>query len=612
MIQTMKIELEKMQSGGRIKKEPMAVMGKNPRGSMKKPQTSKIACAAKHLLIFLLLAPSLLAQAQYTFTTNNDGTLNVAQYTGPGGTVVIPDMTNGLPIASIGDAAFFEISTLASVTVGTNVAIIADQAFSYSSMTSVSLPASVTNIAFDAFLDCNSLTAITVVTNNPDFSSAAGVLFNQNQTTLIGFPEGKAGSYAVPDSVTNIGIYAFYDSTNLTSVALSTNVNSIDDYAFYDCPGLTAITVNSNNLSYSSMAGVLFNKSQDTLIQYPVGNTATSYVIPDSVTNIGMEALFSCPNLINVTLGTNVAIIGDAAFENCTVLASITFPDSVTVIGGDAFAECAGLAIITMGTGVTNILSQAFLNCPNVTTITVAAGNPAFSSVGGVLFNQNQTALVLYPAGSSGLSYAIPDSVTNLWEDAFMDAYNLASITLGTNLQSIGDSAFQDCYNLTSITLPNSVTNLGFSVFYSCFSLTNVVIGSGLTSIGFQVFSYCVNLAGVYFTGDAPGMNSDVFDDDSAATAYYLPGTTGWGATFDELPTALWLPQIVASAVRTNQFSFYVDWASGQNVVVGGCTNLSNPIWSPLQTNMLTGSPWYFSDPQWTNYPSRFYRASSP
>ena len=577
---------------------------------MKKLQTLRIACAVK--LLLLLISPPLMAQAQFTFTTNSDGSLNIAQYTGPGGAVVIPDTTNGLPITSIGDAAFFEKTNLTSVTVGTNVAIIADQAFSYSSMTSVTLPASVTNIAFDSFLDCNRLTAITVATNNPDFSSAAGVLFNQNQTTLIGFPEGKAGSYAVPGSVTNIGVYAFYGSSNLTSVALSTNVNSIENYAFYDCQGLTAITVDTNNLSYSSVAGVLFDKSQDTLIQYPAGNAATSYIMPNTVTNIGMEAFFSCPNLTNVTLGTNVATIGDAAFENCGVLASITFPDSVTVIGGDAFAECAGLASITLGTGVTNILSQAFLACPNVTAITVAAGNPAFSSVGGVLFNQNQTALVLYPAGSGGLSYAIPDSVTNLWEDAFMDAYNLASITLGTNLQSIGDSAFQDCYNLTSITLPNSVTNLGFSVFYSCFSLTNVVIGSGLTSIGFQDFSYCFSLAAVYFTSNAPAMNSDVFDDDSAATAYYLPGTTGWGATFDDLPTAPWLPQIVASGVRTNQFSFYVDWASGQTVVVEGCTNLSHPVWSPLQTNMLTSSSWYFSDPQWTNHPSGFYRTSSP
>jgi hypothetical protein len=578
---------------------------------MKKSQTSKIACVAKFWLLLLFLAPPVMTQAQYTFTTNSDGSLNVAQYTGSGGAVIIPNTTNGLPITSIGDAAFFNNSTLTSVTVGTNVAIIADQAFSYSSMTNVTLPDSVTNIAFDSFLDCNSLTAITVATNNPDFSSTAGVLFNQNLTTLIGFPEGKAGSYAVPDTVTNIAVYAFYDAANLTSVALSTNVSNIATYAFYDCPGLTAIAVNTNNLTYSSVAGVLFDKSLDTLIQYPAGNAATSYTMPNTVTNIGMEAFYGCPNLTGVTLGTNVAIIGSAAFEYCPVLASIAFPNSVTVIGGDAFAECAGLTNIALGTGVTNILSQAFLGCPSVTTIAVAAGNPAFSSVGSVLFNQNQTALVLYPAGSSGTSYVIPDSVTTIVEDAFMDAYNLASITLGPNVQSIGDSAFEDCYSLTSITIPNSVTNLGFSTFYYCFSLTNVVIGSGLNNIGFQVFSYCFNLAGVYFTGNAPNMNADVFDDDSAAIAYYLPGTTGWSATFDDLPTALWLPQIVASGVRTNQFSFYVDWAGGQTVVEG-CTNLSQPVWSPLQTNLVTSSSWYFSDPQWTNYPSRFYRASSP
>jgi hypothetical protein len=580
--------------------------------NMKKSQTSRVACAAKLLVLLLFLSPPVMAQAQYTFTTNSDGSLNIAQYTGPGGAVVIPDTTNGLPITSIGDGAFFEKTDLTSVTVGTNVAIIADQAFSYSSMTSVMLPASVINIAFDSFQDCNRLTAITVATNDPDFSSTAGVLFNQNQTTLIEFPEGKAGDYVVPDGVTNIGVYAFFGSSNLTSVALSTNLNNIEDYAFYDCQGLTSITVDTNNLSYSSVAGVLFDKSQDTLIQYPAGNTAASYAMPNTVTNIGMEAFYGSLNLTRVTIGTNVAIIGGAAFEYCPALASITFPDSVSVIGGDAFAECAGLTNINIGTGVTNILYQAFLGCPGVTAIEVAAGNPAFSSVSGVLFNKNQTALFLYPAGSGGASYAIPDSVTNIVGDAFMDAYNLAGITLGTNVQSIGDSAFQECYSLTSITIPNSVTNIGFSTFYNCFGLTNVVIGSGLTSLGFQDFSYCFSLAGVYFTSNAPAMNSDVFDDDSAAIAYYLPGTTGWGAAFDGLPTAPWLPQIVDSGVRTNQFSFYVDWASGQTVVVASCTNLSNPVWSPLQTNMLTSSSWYFSDPRWTNHPSGFYRASAP
>ena len=569
------------------------------------------------LLLALFLSLPIMAQAQFTFSTNSDGSLNIQKYTGPGGAVVIPNTTNGLPVTSIGGASFFEITTLTSVTVGTNVATIADQAFSYSSMTSIALPASVTNIAFDAFHNCNSLTNITVATNNPDFSSAAGVLFNQDQTTLIGYPEGKAGSYAVPDSVTNIGTYAFFDSSNLTSVAISTNVSSIQIYAFYDTPGLAAITVNTNNLSYSSVAGVLFDKSQDTLIQYPVGNTATSYIMPETVTNIGMEALYGCPNLVSVTIGTNVAIIGGAAFEYCTALAGITLPNSVTVISGGAFAECAGLTNITIGTGVANIQYQAFLGCHSVIAIAVAAGNPAFSSVNGVLFNKNQTTLVLYPAGTSATSYAIPDSVTNIGAYAFMDSYYLTSITLDPNLQSIGDSAFSFCFSLTSITIPNSVTFIGYSVFYEDLSLTNAVIGSGLSgsglsTLGFQDFSYCTSLTGVYFTSNAPAMNSNVFGGDNAATAWYLPGTTGWSTTFDGLPTALWLPQIMDSAVRTNQFSFYVDWATGQSVVVQGCTNLSSPVWSPLQTNTLTSSSWYFSDPQWTNYPNRFYRAVSP
>lgn len=579
---------------------------------MKKLQKWNFAGAGKLIGLLVFLALVVNVRAQYTFTTNSDGSLNIAQYTGPGGAVVIPNTTNGLLITSIGDAAFFGNSTLTSVTIGTNVAAIAGQAFSYSSMTSVTVPASVTNIAFDSFQNCNHLTGITVATNNPDFSSKAGVLFNQNQTTLIGFPEGQTGSYTVPTTVTDIGVYAFYDSSNLTSVALSSNVITIEDYAFYDCPGLTAITVDTNNPAYSSVAGVLFDESRDTLIAYPAGNAATSYTMPNSVTNIGMEAFYGCPYLTGVTIGTNVVIIGGAAFEHSTALGSITFPNSVAVIGGGAFAECEGLTNITIGTGVTNILDQAFLDCPSVTTIAVATGNPAFRSVGDVLFDTNKTTLVLYPAGSSGTSYTVPDSVTNIVQDAFMEAFNLASITLDTNLQSIGDSAFSYCYNLTNMTIPNSVTNLGFSVFYSCFSLTNVVVGSGLSNIGFQVFSYCVNLAGVYFTTNAPEMNSDVFDSDNTAVAYYLPGTKGWGATFDDLPTALWLPEIVDGGVRANQFSFYIDWASGQTVVVEGSTNLSPAVWIPLQTNMLTNNSWYFSDPQWTNYPSRFYRATSP
>ncbi len=100
------------------------------------------------------------------------------------------------------------------------------------------------------------------------------------------------------------------------------------------------------------------------------------------------------------------------------------------------------------------------------------------------------------------------------------------------------------------------------------------------------------------------------------ATIYYLPGTTSWGPVFVGRPTALWTPQVqsrdASFGVGANGFGFTINWAGGMTVVVEASTNLANPIWSPLGTNTLTGGSSYFDDPQWRNYPSRFYRLRWP
>ncbi len=292
----------------------------------------------------------------------------------------------------------------------------------------------------------------------------------------------------------------------------------------------------------------------------------------------------------------------------------MTFPNSVTQIEGGAFAECYSLTNLAIGAGVTNIESQAFLGCTSLLAISVATNNPAFSSLGGVLFNSNQTALYQYPPGSSGTSYIIPNSVTRVEDNAFEGSYNLTSVTIGTNVLSFGDGVFSHCYYLTRITIPNSVTNLGFSTFFECYSLTNVTIGTGVTTLGFQDFAYCESLTGIYFPGNAPGFDSDVFDGDSAAVVYYLNGTTGWSVLFDGLPTALWLPYVqtgdASFGVHANGFGFTINWANGQRAVVQASTNLLSRVWSPVGTNIFTGDTSVFRDSQWTNYPRRFYRLS--
>ncbi len=103
----------------------------------------------------------------------------------------------------------------------------------------------------------------------------------------------------------------------------------------------------------------------------------------------------------------------------------------------------------------------------------------------------------------------------------------------------------------------------------------------------------------------------------TSATVYYLPGTTGWEefAQLTGVPTVLWNPQAQTSdasfGVRTNCFGFTITGNSNLVVVVEA-SSLANPTWVPLQTNTLTGGSCYFSDPDWTNYPVRFYRLRSP
>jgi hypothetical protein len=193
--------------------------------------------------------------------------------------------------------------------------------------------------------------------------------------------------------------------------------------------------------------------------------------------------------------------------------------------------------------------------------------NPAYSSVGGVLFNKSLTTLVQYPAGIAG-SDAVPNSVT-----------------------SIGDDAFSNCFSLSSLTIPKSVTSTGYGAF-AC-----------------PLFNPC----NIYFEGNAPSLAVSAFGQDGLLTVYYLPGTTGWDGPFG-VSTVLRNPQVQPGtfAVRTNQFGFNITGMSNIVVVVEACTNLANPTWYPLQTNTLNGNSLHFSDPNRTNYSSRFYRVTWP
>ncbi len=159
--------------------------------------------------------------------------------------------------------------------------------------------------------------------------------------------------------------------------------------------------------------------------------------------------------------------------------------------------------------------------------------------------------------------------------------------------------------------------DIGGEDFFDCINLTSVTIGNGVTNVEEGAFSGCSSLTSVYFEGNAPTVGSLAFKSDTKATVYYLPGTTGW-TDFDAesglRAAVLWNPQVQSGSVgvRTNQPGFNITGTSNLVVVIETSTNLANPTWLPLQTNTLNASSLYFTDPNWTNYPSRFYRVTWP
>ena len=245
-----------------------------------------------------------------------------------------------------------------------------------------------------------------------------------------------------------------------------------------------------------------------------------------------------------VNVADGVTSICDYAFAECSVLTSITIPDSVTTIGYCAFAECSALTNITIPDSVTTIGDYPFYDCDSLTSVTVDANNKYYSSdIDGVLFNEDKTTLVQYPAGNTRKNYTIPDSVTSIDGYAFSGCESLTSVTIPDSVTSIDSYAFSGCESLTSVTIPDSVTSIDDYAFSACESLTSVTIPDSVTSIDNYVFYGCASLTSVtvdannkYYSSDTDGV---LFNKDKTIFVKYPAGNTRKNYTIPDSVTSI-------------------------------------------------------------------------
>ena len=262
-------------------------------------------------------------------------------------------------VISIGSNAFGDCSGLLNVTLPTGLTRIASDLFSgCSSLTAVVIPNSVTAIGSGAFSDCSNLLAATLPTSLESIESSA---FENC---------GKLQAIIIPVNTVFIGYEAFRDCRSLTTVSIPRNVEEIDEDVFSGCSSLTAIHVDVLNADYSSLTGVLFNKSQSYLITMPAGFVG-GYVIPASVTEIETAAFRNCRRLTAVTIPGSVGTIPSSAFRNCSSLVNVTILHGATGIGNYAFAYCKNLVNVSIPDSVVYIGEWTFSGCFSLNTVTI-------------------------------------------------------------------------------------------------------------------------------------------------------------------------------------------------------------------------------------------------
>lgn len=336
------------------------------------------------------------------------------------------------------------------------------------------------------------------------------------------------------------------------ALLLTLPVNLLAQFTFTTNNGTIALT------RYTGLgSSVVIPESTNGYTVTSIGSSAflncagvTNVIIPNSVTNIGVQAFTGC-GLTSVVIPDGVVSIEQSAFLNCYDMASLTIGSNVVNIGDYAFGSCSSLTNVFIPKSVTNINCTAFNVCSSLKAMTTDEENPAYSSMDGILFDKDQSKLVRCPCGLAG-TYAIPTNVTLIGDYAFSFCRYLTNVVISSGVTNLGQKALAYCSGLTTFSIPTNVIKVEADAFSGCANLASIMIADGVTSIGegafagtgfpiaripgsvtnigAGVFGYCLRLTSIIVDTNNPAYSSIagvLFNADRTTLVEHPPGTPG-------------------------------------------------------------------------------------
>lgn len=473
------------------------------------------------------------SSAMNLYLVDNNGNLDLSEYEGKIKTIeagafskvetesgITPLSSIVLPkgVTTIGDDAFSYNTSLTSIKIPNTVTTIGKRAFrGCTNLTSIEIPDSVTYIGEKCFYNCNRLQKIKL----------SKKIQTINQWLLQGC--SSLTEIEIPEGVKSIDYGAFLDCNKLTTITLPASLTSFGGAVFSGLSRLTEIKVADGNNSFKFENGILLSKDGKkmymallTLTEINVpngvvsivvdslsGSSATKIILPDTVSsNLGGAVFQGMNKLTTIELSStskNLKLVDGNLYsydgkrfikymgssKNFTVpegvetlvngciaksMTTLNLPSTLKVIEGWSLTGMSGVNLLNIPASVTTMYTYSF---SDDTKLRVAEGNATYKSIDDVLIlNKAGTKVII--ASRNATTYNIPNTVTE-----------------------IGQNAFYWCSKMTSITIPDSVTTIGAEAFYNCSSLKEITIPQSVTSIGADAFVYCGNLTAINIKGTA-------------------------------------------------------------------------------------------------------------